>query len=138
MTMSQAAIDELVGQAQQSPSDTSAPQTQGNHPSRRPTANSSELAELIEPDVRRILGLEIPLAVVVAERLMAVEMLLEIRVGTIIEFEVSFDEELTLVVGDQPIAMGHAVKVGENFGIKINQIETVQDRIEAMGGGSGR
>jgi flagellar motor switch/type III secretory pathway protein FliN len=66
---------------------------------------------------------------------MAVEMILSIRVGTILEFDVPFDAELTLCVANQPIGSGHAVKVGENFGLRIVNIDTVKDRIEALGNG---
>ena len=63
-------------------------------------------------------------------------MILAIRVGTIIEFDVLFDAELTLCLANQPIGKGHAVKAGENFGLRITSINTVQDRIAALGKGS--
>jgi len=85
------------------------------------------------PDLRRILGLEVPVTVTLAERLMSVQSILDIRVGTIIEFDVPFDAELTLHVANQPAGKGHAVKSGENFGLRIQRIETVERRIEALG-----
>jgi flagellar motor switch protein FliN/FliY len=66
---------------------------------------------------------------------MAVEMILDIRVGTILEFDVAFDAELTLSVVGHEIGSGHAVKVGENFGLRITTINSLRDRIEALGGG---
>ena len=113
MTTAQASID-------QAPSGTS----------RSATAGQSK------QEIERILGLNVPVSVTLADRDMAVESLLAIRVGTIIEFDVLFDSELTLHVADQPIAKGHAVKIGENFGLRVNRVNGIQDRIEAMGAGS--
>ncbi len=87
-----------------------------------------------EAEVKRILGLSVPITVVLAERLMPVEAAIAIRVGTIIEFDVLFDEEPVLFVGNRPIAKGQAVKVGENFGLRVTKAYSVEDRIAAMGG----
>ncbi len=84
-------------------------------------------------DLRRILQLSVPVTTVLAERLMSVESVVAITVGTIIEFDVPFDSDLALRVSDRPIGAGQAVKVGENFGLRITQIGTVQDRIDALG-----
>jgi len=55
-------------------------------------------------------------------------------VGTIVEFEVPFDTELALQVADRTIGRGQAVKVGENFGLRITNIASVPTRIDALGG----
>ncbi len=89
-----------------------------------------------QQQIPRILGLSVPMIVTLAERELTVESILEITVGTIIEFEVPFDAELTLQVANRPIAQGQAVKVGENFGLRITAIGGVADRINALSGGS--
>lgn len=86
-------------------------------------------------DIRRILRLSVPLSVTLAKRYMPIETVLQITVGTIIEFNVPFDAELTLSVANSDIGKGQAVKIGENFGLRITQIGTVPDRIDALGGG---
>lgn len=86
-------------------------------------------------ELRRILGLSVPVAIVLAEREMPVETLLDLKVGSIIEFDVPFDSELTFVVANQAIGYGQAVKVGENFGIRVSELGTVRSRIAALGGG---
>lgn len=86
-----------------------------------------------QQDISRILGLSVPVAVILTQRNMTVESLLEITVGTIIEFDMSFDAELSLRVGDQVVGRGQAVKIGENFGLRITQINSVEERIDAMG-----
>jgi len=86
-------------------------------------------------DIQQILGLFVLVSVVLAERYMSMEASLAIKAGSIIEFDVLFDSELTLHVGNQPIGMGQAVKIGENFGLRVTSIGSVPDRIDALGGG---
>lgn len=85
-------------------------------------------------DVSRILGLNITLSVVLAERLIAIESILDVTTGTIIEFDVPFDAELQLRVGNRTIAHGQTVKVGENFGLRLYEVSRMQDRVDALGG----
>jgi flagellar motor switch protein FliN/FliY len=85
-------------------------------------------------DLSRILGLYVPVSVMLADREMPVEQILKMNVGTIIEFDVPFDSELVLEVADRPIGRGLAVKLGENFGLRVTQIGNVESRIIAMRG----
>ena len=55
--------------------------------------------------------------------------------GAIIELPKGSDEELTLLVNNKPVGAGQAVKVGENFGIRITYIGDVRTRIAALGEG---
>ena len=101
------------------------------------TGSTTEIPEKpSRHELRRILGLTVPLAVTIAERDMTVESVLAIRVGTIIEFDVPFDSDLILHVANRPIAKGQTVKIGENFGLRITCIHRIEDRIEALGRGS--
>ena len=81
-----------------------------------------------------ILGLSVPVSVVLAQRDMQVGSILKMTPGTIIEFEVPFDSELTLYVANRPIGQGQAVKAGEKFGLHVTRIGTVRQRIDALGG----
>jgi flagellar motor switch protein FliN/FliY len=84
-------------------------------------------------DIRQILALEVAAVVTLADRWSDIESLLQLSVGSIIEFEQAFDAELTLSIASSPIGHGHAVKVGENFGLRITRLLSVEERIEAMG-----
>jgi len=85
------------------------------------------------PDVQRILGLDVTLSVVLAERLITIESILDMTAGTIIEFDVPFDAELKLNIGNRTVGHGQTVKIGENFGLRLTNVATVPDRVEAMG-----
>jgi len=86
------------------------------------------------PNIRRILSLSVPVNATLAERDMSVESILTLTVGSIIEFEKLFDAELSLRVGNREIGAGHAVKVAENFGLRLTRIGSIEERIDAMGG----
>ena len=84
-----------------------------------------------DPD--RILRLSVPVIVRLAERTMPMSEILGITTGSIIEFEKPADSELDLMINNKCIGIGQAVKVGENFGLRVTAIGTVRERIQAMG-----
>lgn len=84
------------------------------------------------PGLGRILQINVPLMVVLAQRKMHVREILNICIGSIIEFDKPSDQELELLVNNRSIAFGHAVKVGENFGLKIMRVHDVRSRIDAL------
>jgi flagellar motor switch protein FliN/FliY len=148
MDLSQSSID--VSFAEQSDAAApAAPSEPGNRGGgRQPVARAASRNEgaqplpqsptkhIAKPDMHRILGMEVPVSSVLAEQEMSVHEILKITVGTIIEFEKPSDEELHLYVANRRIGSGFAVKVGENFGLRISRIEPVKDRIDALGPGT--
>ncbi len=83
-------------------------------------------------DIKAILQLEVPLIVQIAVRIMTVEEVTSLVPGAIIELPKPADEELELLVNNKPIGAGTAVKVGENYGLRVTYIGDLQDRIAAM------
>ncbi|HEX7011023.1 MAG TPA: FliM/FliN family flagellar motor switch protein [Phycisphaeraceae bacterium] len=84
-------------------------------------------------DVSTILKLRVPLIVQIGRRRMKLEDVLALGPGAIVELNKHADEELDLLVSNKPVGKGTAVKVGENFGIRITHIGTARQRIDAMG-----
>src|SRR3982751_1841623 len=99
-----------------------------NMPVLQATRPSSQNLEL-----KRILRLQVPVIVRLAERKLSMSEVLRLGVGAIIEFSKSSDEPLELLVNNKPIALGVTVKVGENFGLRITQIGDVRQLIRSMG-----
>ncbi len=66
--------------------------------------------------------LEVPLVVRLGERMMTVREVTSLVPGAIIELPKSADSDLELLVNNHVIARGLAVKVGENFGIRITSM----------------
>jgi flagellar motor switch protein FliN/FliY len=84
-------------------------------------------------EVKRILRLGVPVIVKLAERKLTLAEVMRLGVGAIIEFSKSSDEPLELLVNNKAIGVGEAVKVGENFGLKISQIGDVKQIIKSLG-----
>lgn len=85
-------------------------------------------------ELHRLLSIEVPVIVRLGQRRMPVAEVMRLAVGAIVEFGKSADDELELMVNNKLIGMGNAVKVGENFGIKITQIGPIKDTIKKLGG----
>ncbi len=94
---------------------------------------SSKTASPSEGELRRILHLEVPVIVKLAERKLSLQEVLRLGAGAIIEFSKSSDEPLELMINNKSIGFGDAVKVGENFGLKISQIGDVKQVIRSLG-----
>lgn len=84
-------------------------------------------------ELSSIMGLEVPLIVVIGTRDMSVKEVMDLAPGAILELPKLADEELEILINNKPIGMGTAVKVGENFGVKITYVGDVTDRIKALG-----
>ncbi len=84
-------------------------------------------------DIRTILDLTVPVIVQIGERQVPVEDVLSLAPGSILELSKHADESLDLLINNKKIGLGEAVKVGENFGIRITAIGSTRDRIEALG-----
>ncbi|HMO27589.1 MAG TPA: FliM/FliN family flagellar motor switch protein, partial [Tepidisphaeraceae bacterium] len=54
--------------------------------------------------------------------------------GAIIEFDRGSDQPLELMINNKTIGLGNAVKVGENFGLRLTQVGDAKTLIESLGG----
>lgn len=68
---------------------------------------------------RSLLKINVPVRVVLAMKKESVHDVVELAPGTIVKFSKSCEEPLTLYVGDQLVAEGEAVKVGDKFGFRV-------------------
>ena len=84
-------------------------------------------------EIQRILKIEVPVIVKLAERKLTLAEVMRLGPGAIIEFIKSNDEPLELLINNKAIGLGDAVKVGENFGLKISQIGDVKEVIRSLG-----
>jgi flagellar motor switch protein FliN/FliY len=103
----------------------------------RSTPTSAPAAAVEPPtaqgELKRILRLQVPVIVKLAERKLLLSEVMRLGVGAIIEFIKSSEEPLELLINNKPIGVGEAVKVGENFGLRIKQIGDVKQVIASLG-----
>jgi flagellar motor switch protein FliN/FliY len=95
-------------------------------PDRMPSATAAE--------VKRILNLQVPIIVRLAERKLNVNEVMRLGTGAIIEFFKSSDEPLELLVNNKVIGVGEAVKVGENFGLRLTRVGDISQIVAAVRG----
>ncbi|NLX21630.1 MAG: FliM/FliN family flagellar motor switch protein [Phycisphaerae bacterium] len=81
----------------------------------------------------RLLHLKVPIIVQLARRTMPLSEIIGLSTGAIIEFEKPADSDLDLIINNKCIGQGQAVKVTENFGLRVTRIGSLQSRIRAMG-----
>lgn len=88
----------------------------------------------LPPYSRSLLKIEVPVVVTLAATKQPVQRILELGPGSIIQFDKPCDEMLSLEVGNQPVAIGEAVKVGDKFGLRITAITMPGERFWAVKG----
>jgi flagellar motor switch protein FliN/FliY len=86
---------------------------------------------------RSLLKITVPVRVVLAEKRESVQDVVELAPGTIIKFSKSCDESLHLYVGDQVVAAGEAVKVGDKFGFRVTGMELPDEHFLKIRGQAG-
>lgn len=96
-------------------------------------APSPPQASLTDHELDRILRLQVPLIVKLADRKMHLSEVMRLGTGAIIEFFKSSEQPLELLVNNKVIAVGDAVKVGENFGLRIRQVGDVKQIVQSLG-----
>lgn len=86
-----------------------------------------------QDNLEHILKLEVPLVVLLGERTLPVLEVVKLVPGSIIELPKNADAALELRCNNRAIGCGHAVKVGENFGLQLNFVGDLKTRVEALG-----
>ncbi len=84
-------------------------------------------------DLETLLKLTVPVIVQVGQRCMSMDDVLALAPGALLELNKPAEAELELLVNNKTIGLGTAVKVGENFGIRISSINSPREVVEAMG-----
>lgn len=82
---------------------------------------------------RSALKVKVPVATILARARKPIKTILELGVGSIIQFEKSCDEMLDVEVGQSiVIATAEAVKVGDKFGFRINTVVLPTERFRRV------
>ena len=77
---------------------------------------------------RSLLRVKLPVLVTLAEKKQTLRRILELAPGSIIQFDKSCEDMLELAVGQQPVALGEAVKVGDKFGLRVTSMVLPEER----------
>ncbi len=130
MVIDQKEIDALLAQA-----DSVVAEAAEAPPKRAPARAAPHPLDVPDdPQLRRLLAIQVPVIVRLAFRSMPVRTIRKLATGAIIEFEKSVEQDIDLLINNHPIGHGVCVKVGEHFGLRLTQIDTPAERIKSMGG----
>ncbi len=77
---------------------------------------------LRRPITSRLMKLPVQVSVHLAERKIDMSQLLGMAPGSLLTFEKSCEDLLDLYVNNRIYARGEAVKIGEKFGLKLNEM----------------
>ena len=86
----------------------------------------------LPPYTRSLLRIRVPVIVTLAEKRQKLSRIVELGPGAIIQFDKSCEEMLDLEVGNQLLASGEAVKVGDKFGLRITAIAMPEERFRPV------
>ena len=118
---------------QQTPAQAAATATGSTGGGVRPTSPQriSEFRELPTYS-RSLLHIEVPIRVILASKAMKVNDIVNMGIGTIIQFDKSCEDTLDVEIGKQKIAEGEAVKIGDKFGVRVTNIAMPEERYIAL------
>ncbi len=88
------------------------------------------------PMLQRLMDLELPLAVALGRAVLPIQDILKITSGSLIELDRSVGEYVDLMVNGTIVARGEIVSVKGNYGVRIKEIISRQDRLALRGTGS--
>jgi flagellar motor switch protein FliN len=92
----------------------------------------------LPPYTRSLLRIKMPVVVTLAEKRQALSRIIELGPGSIIQFDKSCEEMLNLEVGNQAVACGEAVKVGDKFGLRITAMVLPEERFSPIAGNAAK
>src|SRR5690242_10131616 len=96
-------------------------------------AGANQIDSAAQQELKRLLRLEVPVIVKLAERKLLLSEVMRLGAGAIIEFVKSSSEPLELLINNKVIAVGETVKVGENFGLRLTRIGDIRQVIQSLG-----
>ena len=113
----------------------SEPQTADTEPT--PAESPADSAQPQDSGTRsldKILKMNVPVIVKIAQKQMSVQDVLRLNIGSVVQFDKDAYEHVDLMVNNSVVGLGQPVKIGENFGLRIIQIGELNDMIRSLGG----
>jgi len=97
-------------------------------------ANSPE-SEMHQSNLDALLDVELPVTLRFGSTRMALEAVIGLNTGSVVEFDRRVNEPVEVLVNGRVIARGEAVMVQGNYGVRISEIASRRERLETSPGG---
>ncbi len=99
-------------------------------PSGRPAAAAPPRQDNIVPDsMQRVMDLSLPIVIELGRTRMLIKDIIDLAPGSIVELEKLTGEPVDLFVNGKKFAHGEVVVVDENFGVRIVELLTIEERL---------
>ncbi len=102
--------------------------------------SDAEFQQLSQPagegEVRNIdmlMDVNLPVAIELGRTKLSISAILALGPGSVVELNKLAGEPIDVLVNNKPIAKGEVVVVDENFGVRITQLLTSEERLRALG-----
>lgn len=102
--------------------------------------SKAEFQQLQQPaggnDARNLdllLDVDLPVAIELGRTKMAISDILSLGPGSVVELNKLAGEPVDLLVNNKVVAKGEVVVIDENFGLRITQLVTPEERLRALG-----
>jgi flagellar motor switch protein FliN/FliY len=90
-------------------------------------------AENLPNYTKNLLRIRVPVMVTLARKKQRVSSIVELGLGTILQFSKSCEQLLEIEVNGHEIGQGEAVKVGDKFGLRVSNLTLPGERFDAIG-----
>jgi len=111
-------------------SDSPGAQPDGSDPWRSPEAPVQELSLRASSTLNLLMDVELPVSVSFGRTRVRVQEILKLITGSIIELERSISEPVEVIVNNCVIARGEVVVVDGNYGVRITEVMSRQQRLQ--------
>jgi len=78
-----------------------------------------------------LLDIELPVTLRFGRTQMTLQEVIDLNTGSVIDFGEGAEEPVEVMVNDRVVARGEAVMVQGNYGVRISQIESRRERLDA-------
>ncbi len=105
-----------------------------------PAVSKAEFQHLSEPagkNVKRnidlLMDVNLPISIELGRTKMSISDILALGPGSVVELNKLAGEPIDLLVNQKIVAKGEVVVIDENFGVRITQLMTPEERLKALG-----
>ncbi len=89
--------------------------------------------QMMNPMLERLMDLELPLSVALGRAQMPIREVLKVTSGSLIELDQNIGDRVELIVHGTVVARGEVVSIKGNYGVRIKEIISRQDRMSLCG-----
>ena len=128
--LSQEELDALLSQMKEEPEDGPSETSDADATSQSPLAQRPSSTGVSNLDM--LLGLPVEVRVELGRARVSIAEILGFCQGSVVELNNPAGDLIHLTMNDKVVALGEAVVVNENFGIRISEVDSVRDRITKL------